>query len=60
MTYTYGFLDTLYRYDMSLDKAIEFVYKAIYHVTNKDTGSEVQVVFFECIIFTKMVGLRKL
>lgn len=39
MTYAYGVLDTFYRYDMSLEEAVELGRKAIYHATNRDTGS---------------------
>lgn len=39
MTYAYGVLDTFYRYDMSLDEAVELGRRAIYHATNRDTGS---------------------
>jgi 20S proteasome subunit beta 5 len=39
MTYAYGVLDTFYRYDMSLEEAVELGKKAIYHATNRDTGS---------------------
>ena len=39
MTYAYGVLDTFYRYDMSVEEAVELGRKAIYHATNRDTGS---------------------
>ena len=39
MTYAYGVLDTFYRYDMSLEDAVELGRKAIYHATNRDTAS---------------------
>jgi 20S proteasome subunit beta 5 len=39
MTYAYGVLDTFYRYEMSLEEAVELGRKAIYHATNRDTGS---------------------
>lgn len=39
MTYAYGVLDTFYRYDMNLDDAVELGRRAIYHATNRDTGS---------------------
>lgn len=39
MTYAYGVLDTFYRYDMTLDEAVELGKRAIYHATNRDTGS---------------------
>lgn len=39
MTYAYGVLDTFYRYDMTLPEAVELGRKAIYHATNRDTGS---------------------
>lgn len=39
MTYAYGVLDTFYRYDMTLEEAVELGRKAIYHATNRDTGS---------------------
>lgn len=38
-TYAYGVLDTYYRYDMSLDEAVELGVRAIYHATHRDTGS---------------------
>ena len=39
MTYAYGVLDTFYRYDMTLEEAVELGRKAIYHATHRDTGS---------------------
>ena len=39
MTYAYGVLDSFYRYDMSVEEAVELGRKAIYHATNRDTGS---------------------
>ena len=39
MTYAYGVLDTFYKYDMTLDEAVELGRKAIYHATFRDTGS---------------------
>lgn len=39
MTYAYGVLDTFYRWDMSLEEAVELGRKAITHATNRDTGS---------------------
>ena len=39
MTYAYGVLDTFYRYDMSVEEAVELGRKAIYHATHRDTGS---------------------
>ena len=39
MTYAYGVLDTFYRYDMSLEEAVELGKKAIYHATHRDTAS---------------------
>lgn len=39
MTYAYGVLDAFYRYDMSLDEAVQLGRKAIYHATNRDTAS---------------------
>lgn len=39
MTYAYGVLDTFYRYDMTVEEAVELGKKAIYHATNRDTGS---------------------
>ena len=39
MTYAYGVLDTFYRWDMSLDEAVELGRRAIYHATHRDTGS---------------------
>jgi len=46
MTYAYGVLDTFYRYDMTVDEAVELGNtwiilgrKAIYHATNRDTAS---------------------
>lgn len=39
MTYAYGVLDTFYRYDLSLDEAVDLGRKAIYHATFRDTGS---------------------
>lgn len=39
MTYAYGVLDTFYRYEMTLDEAVELGRKAICHATNRDTGS---------------------
>jgi 20S proteasome subunit beta 5 len=39
MTYAYGVLDTFYRYEMTLDEAVELGKRAIYHATNRDTGS---------------------
>ncbi len=39
MTYAYGVLDTYYKYDMTLEEAVELGRKAIYHATNRDTGS---------------------
>ena len=38
-TYAYGVLDTHYRYEMSLDQAVELGVRAIYHATHRDTGS---------------------
>jgi 20S proteasome subunit beta 5 len=39
MTYAYGVLDTFYKYDMSVDEAVELGRRAIYHATNRDTAS---------------------
>lgn len=39
MTYAYGVLDTFYRYDMTVQEAVELGRKAIYHATHRDTGS---------------------
>jgi 20S proteasome subunit beta 5 len=39
MTFAYGVLDSFYRYDMSLEEAVELGRKAICHATFKDTGS---------------------
>ena len=39
MTYAYGVLDTFYRYDLTLDEAVELGRKAIYHATFRDTAS---------------------
>jgi len=38
-TYAYGVLDTNYKFDMSVDQAVELGVKAIYHATHKDAGS---------------------
>eukprot|EP01015_Nassula_variabilis_P005579 TRINITY_DN1412_c0_g1_i2.p2 TRINITY_DN1412_c0_g1~~TRINITY_DN1412_c0_g1_i2.p2 ORF type:complete len:151 (+),score=57.95 TRINITY_DN1412_c0_g1_i2:1-453(+) len=37
--YAYGVLDSYYRHDMSTDEAVELGVRAIYHATNKDSGS---------------------
>ena len=39
MTHAYGVLDTFYRYDMTVEEAVELGRKAIYHATFRDTGS---------------------
>ncbi len=39
MTYAYGVLDTYYRYDMTVEEAVELGRRAIYHATNRDTAS---------------------
>lgn len=39
MTYAYGVLDTFYKYDMSLEDAVQLGRRAIYHATNRDTAS---------------------
>jgi len=38
-TYAYGVMDTYYKYDISLDDAVNLGVKAIYHATHKDAGS---------------------
>lgn len=38
-TYAYGVLDTYYKYELSLDDAIELGKRAIYHATHRDAGS---------------------
>ena len=38
-TYAYGVLDSYYRYDMSIDEAIELGQRAIYHATHRDAYS---------------------
>ena len=38
-TFAYGILDSLYRYDMSTDEAIELGKRAIYHATHRDAYS---------------------
>ncbi|CAD8140457.1 unnamed protein product [Paramecium octaurelia] len=38
-TYAYGVLDNYYRYDLSLDEAVELGVRAIYHATHRDTAS---------------------
>lgn len=38
-TYAYGVLDTHYRYEMSLDEAVELGKRAIFHATHRDIGS---------------------
>ena len=39
MTYAYGVLDTFYRYDMTIEEAVQLGRRAIYHATNRDTAS---------------------
>jgi len=38
-TYALGVLDTNYKYDMSLDEAVELGVRSIYHATHRDAGS---------------------
>jgi len=38
-TYAYGVLDTHYKFDMSVDDAVELGVRSIYHATHRDTGS---------------------
>lgn len=38
-TYAYGVLDTHYRFDMSLDEAVELGRRAIYHAGHRDSMS---------------------
>ena len=38
-TFAYGILDTQYRFDMSIDEAIELGRKAIFHATHRDAYS---------------------
>lgn len=38
-TYAYGVLDTYYRWDMSIDEAIDLGRRAIYHAAHRDAAS---------------------
>lgn len=38
-TYAYGVLDNYYRYDLTLDEAIDLGKRAIYHATHRDAAS---------------------
>ncbi|CAD8138114.1 unnamed protein product [Paramecium pentaurelia] len=38
-TYAYGVLDNHYKYEMSLNEAVELGIRAIYHATHRDTAS---------------------
>ena len=38
-TFAYGVLDNYYRYDMSLEEAIDLGKRAIYHATHRDAAS---------------------
>ena len=38
-TYAYGVLDNNYRYDLTLDEAVELGIRSIYHATHRDTAS---------------------
>lgn len=38
-TYAYGVLDSLYRFELTLDEAVELGKKAIYHATHRDGAS---------------------
>ena len=38
-TYAYGVLDTHYKFDMSVEDAVELGVRSIYHATHRDTGS---------------------
>lgn len=38
-TYAYGVLDTYYKWDMTVEEAVELGIRSIYHATHRDTGS---------------------
>lgn len=38
-TYAYGVLDNNYRYDLTLNEAVELGIRSIYHATHRDTAS---------------------
>ena len=38
-TYAYGILDSEYRYNMSIEQAVELGKRAIYHATHRDAYS---------------------
>ncbi len=38
-TYAYGVLDAYYRWDLTVDEAVELGVRSIYHATHRDTGS---------------------
>ncbi|KAF8819649.1 putative proteasome subunit beta type [Cardiosporidium cionae] len=38
-TYAYGILDSQYRFDLTVDEAVELGCNAIYHATHRDAGS---------------------
>lgn len=38
-TFAYGVLDTHYKYDLTVDEAVELGKRAIYHATHRDAGS---------------------
>lgn len=64
MTYAYGVLDTFYRYDMSLEEAVELgkdpVIQAAKQSTTQPTGTLAAVVSCASTTSTRTAGLKKL
>mmetsp|Transcript_59856 Transcript_59856/g.117656 ORF Transcript_59856/g.117656 Transcript_59856/m.117656 type:complete len:283 (+) Transcript_59856:67-915(+) len=57
-TFAYGVLDSGYRYDLSLDEAVELGRRAIYHATHRDgsSGGVVRVYHVHEKGWTKMIA----
>lgn len=57
-TYAYGVLDTHYRYDLSLEDAIELGRRAIYHAGHRDamSGGVVRVYHIHPSGWTKIIA----